>query len=105
MATKLDLKGQIFGSFKVLCESERRDKNYNVKWICQCTQCGALKEVRGSTLKSGYSAFCNCAGKMEFEGESECVFFPSDTKMQGCRLLTERLCETTGNCSFWKEKE
>lgn len=56
-----DLTGKRFGRWIVLKRSGY-DKNKNIKWLCRC-DCGTIKEVLGSVLKSGNSFSCGCYQK------------------------------------------
>ena len=56
----IDLTGHQFGKWKVLEEVEdRRSSNLHRLWRCQC-ECGKIKEVDTSSLKSGNSKSCGC---------------------------------------------
>lgn len=55
---KLDLTGKTFGKLKII----HIDKNVKFKrlyWICEC-ECGSIKSIRGSHLKSGSIVSCGC---------------------------------------------
>lgn len=59
---KLDLTGMQIGSWDV--------KEYagNKKWLCQCRQCGTLKEVATYSLTSGKSTSCGkCGSKLDYD--------------------------------------
>lgn len=53
-----DLTGQVFARWTVI---ERAANRYNrhAYWKCQC-ECGTVKEVSGTSLKSGRSQSCGC---------------------------------------------
>jgi hypothetical protein len=51
---KKELSGKIFGKYKVIKRSDRKDH-----WICEC-QCGKVKEVRGSHLLTDNTISCGC---------------------------------------------
>lgn len=55
-----DLTGQRFGQWLVLRRAENRGKS--VMWECQC-DCGTVKLVHGTSLKSGTSTNCGCIRK------------------------------------------
>ena len=56
----IDLTGQRFGNYTVIGKAEKRGgKPY---WFCRC-DCGTVKEVRGSHLKSGRVISCGCVGQ------------------------------------------
>lgn len=52
-----DLKGRIYGFWEVLEIGDR--KSGHQLWNCRC-QCGNIKDVRESHLKTGKSTSCNC---------------------------------------------
>lgn len=52
-----DMTGQTVGDWKVLGYAGH---GY---WECQCSKCGRIKEVRGSSLRSGESTSCGCISK------------------------------------------
>ena len=56
----LNLVGQKYGRLTVLQEGPRKNKART--WICQC-QCGNIKNVRMSDLRSGKILSCGCLGK------------------------------------------
>jgi len=55
----LDLTGQKFGYWIVVCRSARTDNSY---WICQCI-CKKRKALLGTNLKSGMTKSCGCKAK------------------------------------------
>lgn len=102
MSKRLQLEGQTFGFLKVLKESERRHSNKAIMWVCRCELCGKITEVRGSALKNGHIKSCGCTTRKKlYVGMDDCEFYPDDITRQGCRILTERLCETRGKCGFY----
>ncbi len=54
----LDLIGQKFNRFTVLEKTDKR-KNGSIVWLCKC-DCGVIKEIDGSSLKSGKVKSCGC---------------------------------------------
>jgi hypothetical protein len=58
MGKFIDIKGQRFGFWVVL---ERADKNKNgqIRWLCQC-ECGGHKLVTTNSLRTGNSTSCGC---------------------------------------------
>lgn len=54
-----DLTGQTFGSWKVIERAPNRGRA--VRWICECGRCGRLKDVAGTSLKTGASTNCGCS--------------------------------------------
>lgn len=59
MGNFVDITGMEFGNWKVLRKSADRNSCGQVMWVCQC-KCGAIKEVSGSSLRSGASKSCGC---------------------------------------------
>ena len=65
---KSDLKGQRFGKWTVVDECETR-RYGQVYWMCVC-ECGAYKEVSGSSLRRGVSTRCGfCVRFADIRGE------------------------------------
>lgn len=54
----IDLTNKRFG-YLIVLERGRTDINRNVYWKCQC-DCGTIKEISGSNLKSGKIKSCGC---------------------------------------------
>lgn len=61
MSNFIDLTNQRFGHLIVL-ERNGYDNNKKILWKCQC-DCGTVKNIRGSDLKSGKILSCGCFGK------------------------------------------
>ena len=61
---KIDLKGEIFGRWKVLRDVGERDLNGRVMWECQCS-CDdkTIRLVKSSSLIDGSSMSCGCINK------------------------------------------
>lgn len=57
----MDLTGKRFGRWLVLEETSERRKG-NVMWLCKC-DCGTVRTVSASTLKTGKSVSCGCYNK------------------------------------------
>ena len=60
MGKFVDITGQRFGRWTVIKRSETIKKQ--TTWLCKC-DCGTIKSVRGSDLKSGKSVSCGCFNK------------------------------------------
>lgn len=58
MGKFIDLTGQRFGRWTVLCLAEP-NKWRTTRWLCQC-DCGKLKVVVGTSLRRGKSQSCGC---------------------------------------------
>lgn len=54
----IDLTGQRFGRLVVL-EYAGKDKHRAFLWLCRC-DCGEIKVVRASGLRTGHTKSCNC---------------------------------------------
>lgn len=61
MGAKLDLTGRRFGRWLVLEETNERRKG-SVMWLCKC-DCGTVRAVSASSLKTGKSVSCGCYNK------------------------------------------
>ena len=62
MSRLIDLTNQTIGYWKVLKRGENT-KQGQAKWICECQNCGTIKEVSGGHLRSGRSTNCGCIRK------------------------------------------
>lgn len=53
--------GQKFGRLTVIERAENKPKgrSYEDRWLCQC-ECGAVKNIRGYSLRSGATKSCGC---------------------------------------------
>ena len=59
----IDLTGQRFGMLIVLNQVKREDvKTKDSFWLCQC-DCGNIRTVQASNLKSGATKSCGCNHK------------------------------------------
>ncbi len=58
MGTFIDLTGQRFGRWTVI-ERARDAQKKNIYWICRC-DCGTIRSVAGTSLRSGISVSCGC---------------------------------------------
>lgn len=58
MGTKVDLRGQRFGRWFVLEETNER-KCGSVMWLCKC-DCGTVRTVSSNSLRMGKSLSCGC---------------------------------------------
>lgn len=71
-----NLEGQVFGKLTVLNFVRLyQEQRYWPIWLCRC-ECGAIKEVRASSLKAGISKSCGCmlGGPTIYENnEKQCV--------------------------------
>ena len=59
MSKLIDLTGKDFGYWHVI-KRGTNDSQGAARWVCQCTACGTIKEVRGSHLRGGRSTNCGC---------------------------------------------
>ena len=58
MGKAIDLTGQRFGRWTVLCKAEKGNDT-RARWLCQC-DCGNTAIVYGYSLRSGGSLSCGC---------------------------------------------
>jgi hypothetical protein len=61
MGNRINIIGMKFGRLTVLKEGHKCSDN-QLKWACQC-KCGAIKEIRGSSLRKGSTLSCGCLQK------------------------------------------
>lgn len=62
MGQFIDLTGNTYGDWLVLSRSEY-DGNWRkpiTYWTCKCLKCGALRNIRGQSLRNGTSTHCKC---------------------------------------------
>ena len=59
----LDVTGQRFGRWTVLCRAEGRTTKW-AYWTCRC-ECGITSAVRGQFLRDGSSRSCGCLKREE----------------------------------------
>ena len=57
----IDLKNQRFERLIAIKMAEKRDNRAAV-WLCRC-DCGDLKYIRSSSLRSGHTQSCGCLSK------------------------------------------
>lgn len=55
----IDITGQRFGRLVVISITEEKEKHRGRKWLCKC-DCGNMKVVSGSALRSGDTQSCGC---------------------------------------------
>ena len=58
MSSFIDLTGNRFGRWTVLERDTSKNKK-NIYWICKC-DCGTIRSVAGTSLRSGISVSCGC---------------------------------------------
>jgi len=54
----IDMTGKKFGMLTVV-RYARKDRHRLVMWLCKC-DCGNEKEIRGQSLRRGYTESCGC---------------------------------------------
>src|SRR4051812_28111249 len=58
MPAFIDLKGQKFGRWTVICKAGPSPRN-QIRWLCEC-ECGEHRIVGGESLRGGSSKSCGC---------------------------------------------
>ncbi len=53
----LDLLGQAFGKWTVLCKADRHGAHGEIYWVCKCA-CGTERAVSAQSLRNGTSVSC-----------------------------------------------
>lgn len=69
MRRRLDLAGSRFGRLTVLHRVEGTTRS---AWLCRC-DCGTLRTVRGSDLRSGNTTSCGCRQREGFAARSSAL--------------------------------
>lgn len=59
MGRPIDLTGMRFGAFTVIKRSDSLAYSKEAAWLCMC-DCGNMRVVKGSKLRSGRSKSCGC---------------------------------------------
>lgn len=59
MSKLIDLTGNTYGRLKVLHKDNERKTKSGSYWICEC-ECGNIKSVKSSSLRSGDIQSCGC---------------------------------------------
>lgn len=62
MPAKIEMIGKKFGLLTVIAKDEEKTTKQNIYWICKC-DCGNIKSVRGTSLRSGATHSCGCLQK------------------------------------------
>lgn len=63
--------GATFGKWKVVRKDESKRNDAHIYWICQC-QCGNIKSVRSTNLRSGKSISCGCVNNFLYVPNKNC---------------------------------
>lgn len=66
-----DEKGNVYGKLTVLEMDSERDNFGRIKWICKC-ECGNIKSISGSDLRSGNTTSCGCFSRIS-KGEQKII--------------------------------
>ena len=93
MGKKIDLTGQRFGMWTVLCEGEKRGKSGSVFWTCVC-DCGTRKDISGGSLRRGESTSCGCGKRKDLTGQRfDRLVVIKDVGMKNGKVVWECLCD------------
>jgi len=88
---KIDRTGFKYGQLTVIKEAERRSASGDVYWTCLC-ECGAIKDIGSTNLKSGKTLSCGCLAK-KLSSERAKKLFSKDKvkcKVDGCENDTSK---------------
>lgn len=86
MGNALDIEGMRFGRLIAIKPTDKRSGNGGIIWECKC-DCGTIKEVHGTSLKSGASKSCGCLlkeGKPRTHGLTKHPLYKVWQRMKGC---------------------
>lgn len=101
MPPRVDIGGMKFGKWEVIKKSPK--KSYQVFWICKC-ECGNIRTLRGTALRSGESKSCGCSME-EYKNiigkkfGRWTVIDKSNKRLKGYALKWRCMCEC-GNISY-----
>ncbi len=94
MGAKLqDLSGMRFGNWKVIQRDTENKDTSHTWWICLC-DCGNIKSVEGSRLKSGLSQSCGCKNASNLKGKKfNRITLLSDPYRKNGRAYYAAICD------------
>lgn len=100
--------GKRFGKLEVVSQVVKEDKK-NKYWICIC-DCGNVKNIQGSHLKTGETVSCGCfrKGKLTTHGKSKTKEYKTWSQMiSRCELPTSSFFNEYGGrgitiCERWR---
>lgn len=98
----MDLTGERFGKLSVLKRCPQNSPS-GATWICQC-DCGKIKVVPGSNLRSGNTKSCGCAkGKLAMETKMENGYMPPNLigRKFGRLTVIEKSKQRNGKNPIW----
>lgn len=96
--TKIKLTGKRFGRLIVIGESEKRSKNRDVFWWCQC-DCGELLCIAGKRLRNKNTKSCGCY-KKDTDGKNNHKHGQAQTPTYRSWLSMIKRCRDPKNASF-----
>ena len=67
MSNEMDLMGRRFGMYTVIGAAESTPSGHR-RWLCRC-DCGEVRPVLASNLKSGHSTGCGCSRYRDLSGK------------------------------------
>ena len=79
MGKHVNLIGKKFNRLTVVRQTDKRDSNGNIIWLCVC-DCGNMVEQRGGSLTSGHAKSCGC-----WHRERSSVFAKKHLRTHGLR--------------------
>lgn len=82
-----DLSGKRFGSLTVIKRDDTKSVPY---WVCKC-DCGRVKSVKGTHLRSGAIISCGCVGKKHLR-ESKIKHNQRNTRLYGVWCNMKNRC-------------
>ena len=91
-----------FGKWLVL-EKAPREKGKPIKWVCQC-ECGTIKSVDGTSLRSGRSQSCGCkvveTNTIDLTGQTfgELIVLEKTAQRQDNSVVWKCLCSCGKEC-------
>lgn len=62
MGKKVEMIGKKIGRLTIIKETNKRDKNGNIYYLCKC-DCGKEKIIKGQSIRAGSTLSCGCLHK------------------------------------------
>lgn len=92
--TMEDLRGKKYGDLTVIKYYEEESKN--IRWLCKC-DCGTIKPIRASQLKSGKTTHCGCKRSESFVGNK----YGKLLVLEEYRKNGETFCNASKGAAEW----
>ena len=99
MKTMEDLSGKRYGNWTVV--EYYKEESRNIRWLCKC-DCGAIKPIRSTALKSGKSTNCGCMRSKSFVGNKYGKLLVLEEHRVDGKLFCKCRCDCGNHCDIYK---